>query len=159
MMAGGTGLGFVLNNMNIFGQEIAGRERFGITTALMQSTRMVGGMLGTTLIGTLVTHNYAAGVAATLQRLAGPLAPNWTSRLDDPQILVDAAAQTRLVADLAHSNLSAPDLLEACRTVLVGSIHIGLLLTALAGLAAIFVVRKLRHIVLHTRPSLPLPSE
>ncbi len=52
-MAGiGIGLGFVLNNLNVFGQEIAGRERFGITTALLQSTRMVGGMLGTSVVAT-----------------------------------------------------------------------------------------------------------
>ena len=157
MMAGGTGLGFVLNNMNIFVQDLAGPKRFGITTALMQSTRLVGGMLGTSLIGTLVTHNYASGVSATLNQLAGPaLAERWGSRFNDPQILVDAAAQTRLLSDLAATGLSGTDLLEACRAILVGSIHIGLLITAVAGLAAVFIVRKLRHIVLHRKPEMAL---
>ncbi len=54
MAAVGVGLGFILNNLNVFGQEIAGRERFGITTALLQSTRMVGGMLGTSIVATVV---------------------------------------------------------------------------------------------------------
>ena len=157
MMAGGTGLGFVLNNMNIFVQDLAGPKRFGITTALMQSTRMVGGMLGTSLIGTLVTHNYAAGVSATLAQLAGPaLAERWGARFNDPQILVDAAAQTRLLSDLASTGLSGTDLLEACRSILVGSIHIGLLITAVAGLTAVFMVRKLRHIVLQRKPEMAL---
>ncbi len=159
MMAGGTGLGFVLNNMNIFGQEIAGRERFGITTALMQSTRMVGGMLGTTLIGTLVTHTYASGVAAAFKNLPGAEpASRWMARFDDPQILVDPASQNRLLSELAHTALSGPDLLQACRAVLVSAIHTGLLLTAAAALAAVLMVHKLRHIVLHKRLSTPLTA-
>src|SRR6201999_3464743 len=52
------GLGFILNNLNVFAQEIAGRERFGITTALLQSTRMVGGMLGTSIVATIVNRRY-----------------------------------------------------------------------------------------------------
>jgi len=157
MMAGGTGLGFVLNNMSIFVQELAGRERFGITTALMQSTRMVGGMLGTTLIGTLVTHRYASGVAASLTQLAGPVsAERWGRRFDDPQILVDTASQSRLLDELAHSAVSGPALLEACRSVLVSAIHLGLLMTALAALIAVLMVRRLRHIVLHKRSTTPL---
>src|SRR3954453_20826910 len=39
-------------------QELAGSQRFGITTALIQSTRMVGGMFGTALVGMLVTRVY-----------------------------------------------------------------------------------------------------
>jgi len=162
MMAGGTGLGFVLNNMNIFVQEIAGRERFGITTALMQSTRMVGGMLGTSVIGALVTHHYASGVSATLARLGGAQAPTLRTRLIDPRLLVDPTAQQSLLSDLAHTDhalMSGAALLETCRTILVSAIHVGLLLTALAGLAAVFIVRKLRHIVLHTRASVPPPME
>jgi cyanate permease len=38
MGAVGIGLGFILNNLNVFGQEIAGRERFGITTACRTTT-------------------------------------------------------------------------------------------------------------------------
>lgn len=165
MMAGGTGLGFVLNNMNIFVQEIAGRERFGITTALMQSTRMVGGMLGTSVIGALVTDHYASGVTATLKRLGGAPALAWRARVTDPRLLVDAAAQQSLMTDLAHASLpgsaafTGPALLDACRTILVSAIHVGLMLTALAALAAVLLVRKLRHIVLHRRSSVPPPTE
>jgi hypothetical protein len=157
MMAAGAGLGFVLNNMNIFVQDLAGPKHFGITTALMQSTRMVGGMLGTSLIGTLVTHNYRAGVSATLVQLAGAAqAQQWGPRFDDPQILVDPAAQVKLLAELGPSGLSGTDLLAACRAILVGSIHIGLLMTAVAALGAVFVVRKLHHIVLHKKPETAL---
>ena len=64
MGAAGVGLGFIFNNLNVFAQELSGRARFGITTALIQSTRMVGGMLGTATIGTLVSRSLARVVAS-----------------------------------------------------------------------------------------------
>jgi EmrB/QacA subfamily drug resistance transporter len=63
MGAAGVGLGFIFNNLNVFAQELSGRARFGITTALIQSTRMVGGMLGTATIGTLVSRSLGRVVA------------------------------------------------------------------------------------------------
>jgi MFS family permease len=61
MAVAGVGLGFIFNNLNVFAQELSGPTRFGITTALIQSTRMVGGMLGTATIGTLVSRSLALG--------------------------------------------------------------------------------------------------
>ena len=61
MGVAGVGLGFIFNNLNVFAQELSGPARFGITTALIQSTRMVGGMLGTATIGTLVSRSLALG--------------------------------------------------------------------------------------------------
>jgi hypothetical protein len=61
MGAAGVGLGFIFNNLNVFAQELSGPTRFGITTALIQSTRMVGGMLGTATIGALVSRSLALG--------------------------------------------------------------------------------------------------
>src|SRR6201996_7516783 len=42
MVIAGLGLGFVLPNLTIFAQQTAGREHFGIATALLQSLRMIG---------------------------------------------------------------------------------------------------------------------
>ena len=81
----GIGLGFILNNLNVFGQEIAGRERFGVTTALLQSTRMVGGMLGTSIVATIVNHRYAAGVGDALAVLGAPGAARWQPQIADPR--------------------------------------------------------------------------
>ena len=63
MGAAGVGLGFILNNLNVFAQELSGRARLGITTALIQSTRMVGGMVGAATIGTLVSRSLARVVS------------------------------------------------------------------------------------------------
>ena len=146
-MAGiGIGLGFVLNNLNVFGQEIAGRERFGITTALLQSTRMVGGMLGTSVVATIVQHHYRDVITRTIRILGEPQASTWLPRFDDPRILIDGALRAKLLTDLKPSGLDGPALVESARGVLVQSIHIGVLLTAVAALSAALIVRRISHI-------------
>ena len=69
MLCGGLGLGFVMPNLTVFGQQAAGREHLGIATAMLQSLRMVGGMIGTALTGTLISHLYRGGVQAALDEL------------------------------------------------------------------------------------------
>ncbi|MDB5764895.1 MAG: hypothetical protein JWQ21_3890, partial [Herminiimonas sp.] len=86
MLLGGLGIGFVNPNLMVFSQAAAGRELLGIATAMQQSLRMVGGMLGTALIGTLVSHYYASSIGTALNRTH---AGQWTSAFADPQILVD----------------------------------------------------------------------
>jgi EmrB/QacA subfamily drug resistance transporter len=150
MGCGGVGLGFVLNNLNIFGQEIAGREHFGITTALMQSTRMVGGMLGTALVGMLIERGYASGVADILDTLTGPLQrQHWIGRFSDPQVLVDASTRDALLAEFGHSGVNGAQIIELSRQVLVGAIHTGVLVTAVAVVAAILLVRRIPDLQLH----------
>ncbi|WP_429314823.1 MFS transporter [Paraburkholderia sp. GAS448] len=146
MAAVGIGLGFILNNLNVFGQEIAGRERFGITTALLQSTRMVGGMLGTSIVATIVNRRYLAGVEDSLRVLGEPAASTWLPHLSDPRILIDETLRDSLLAHLAKAGLNGAGLVDAARHVLVQSIHIGVMLTGGAALVAAFVVRRIAHI-------------
>jgi EmrB/QacA subfamily drug resistance transporter len=146
MSAVGIGLGFILNNLNVFGQEIAGRERFGITTALLQSTRMVGGMLGTSIVGTIVNHRYAAGVGDALAVLGAPQQAHWLPQLADPRVLIDPVLRAGLVAQMKTAGLDGAGLIEAVRRVLVDSIHLGIGLTGVAALAAALLVRRIAHI-------------
>ncbi len=146
MAAVGIGLGFVLNNMNVFGQEIAGRERFGITTALLQSTRMVGGMLGTSIVGTIVAHHYASVVTRTISVLGAGAAAQWQPRFADPRILVDEALRDTVLRELTAAGLDAPALFDAARDALVQSVHIGVMLTGVAALVAALLVRRIGHI-------------
>jgi EmrB/QacA subfamily drug resistance transporter len=146
MGAVGIGLGFILNNLNVFGQEIAGRERFGITTALLQSTRMVGGMLGTSIVATIVNRRYLAGVEDSLRVLGEPVASTWLPHLSDPRILIDETLRDSLLAQLSKAGLNGVGLVDAARHVLVQSIHIGVMLTGCAALVAAFVVRRISHI-------------
>jgi EmrB/QacA subfamily drug resistance transporter len=146
MSAVGVGLGFILNNLNVFGQEIAGRERFGITTALLQSTRMVGGMLGTSIVATIVNHRYAAGVGDALAVLGAPLQARWLPQLADPRVLIDPALRDGLVAQMKAAGLDGAGLIEAVRHVLVDAIHLGIGLTGVAALGAAILVRRISHI-------------
>ncbi len=72
MVIGGLGLGFVMPNLTVFAQQTAGREHLGIATALLQSLRMIGGMIGTALTGTLSAHLYASGVRSRSRTTTRP---------------------------------------------------------------------------------------
>jgi EmrB/QacA subfamily drug resistance transporter len=152
-MAGiGIGLGFILNNLNVFAQQIAGRERFGIATALLQSTRMVGGMLGTSIVGTIVQHHYREMVAGTMRVLGASASSTWLPRFADPRILIDPVLRAKVLAELLPTGLDGPALVEGARGALVQSIHIGVMLTAVAALSAAFIVRRVAGITFRRVP-------
>lgn len=139
MLCAGLGLGFVLPNLTVFAQQTAGRSHLGIATAMLQSLRMVGGMVGTALVGTLVTRSYTAGVTASL---ASANASDWASKMTDPQILIDKVAQAELLTHLHKAGHNGALLLEQARVSLVSAIHLGLLLAAVAALIGIWRVRR-----------------
>lgn len=146
MLTGGIGMGFIFNNLNVFGQELAGRGRFGITTAVIQSTRMVGGMLGTALIGTLVTRAYVARVPGAVSSSLGNLPTSLVNKLQNPEILVDRHGAETL---LNHLGNAAALLMPVLRRVFVSSIHLGFAVTAVAAVAAIWQVRRISHMRFH----------
>lgn len=145
MLMGGLGLGFVNPNLMIFSQTMAGRELLGIATAMQQSLRMVGGMLGTALIGTLVSRHYASTMSAALNSTH---AEQWTSVFADPQILVDKAAQATLLSQLQQAGHDGAMLLAQAREALVGSINLGLAMAAVVAAIAVWRVRRVPHVPL-----------
>jgi hypothetical protein len=156
MSAVGIGLGFILNNLNIFAQEIAGRERFGITTALLQSTRMVGGMLGTSILATIVNHSYASGAADALQILGPKLQAYWLPRLSDPRVLVDASLRDAMLSELRAAGLDGGMLVDSARRLLVHALHIGIAIAGCAALCAVLLVKRIAHI--RFRGAAPVPN-
>ena len=145
MLLAGLGLGFILPNLTVFAQQTAGRANLGIATAMLQSLRMVGGMVGTALVGTLVTRSYTSGVTSAL---AAANATDWTARMTDPQILIDKAAQAELLTNLQQAGHNGALLLEQARVSLVGAIHLGLLLAAIAALFGVWRARRVPPIKL-----------
>jgi len=141
MVAGGIGLGFVLPNLTVFAQQTAGRQHLGIATALLQSLRMVGGMIGTALTGTLVNQMYSSGVH---DALAADHALQWHARLADPQILIDRAAQGGLVAELTRAG-------QAARESLVGAIHLGVAMAAVVAVYSVWQCRRVPPIALRRK--------
>ena len=149
MMLGGVGLGFVLPNLTVFAQETAGREHLGIATALLQSLRMIGGMFGTAVTGTLITHLYARGVRDALT--AGN-AMQWWPAMRDPQILVNRDAQHSLLDAFAHAGRGdGAALLELAREALVTAIHAGIAVAAVVALVALWQCRRVPHVSITRR--------
>ncbi len=135
MVIGGLGLGFVLPNLTIFAQQTAGREHLGIATALLQSLRMIGGMIGTAITGTLITHMYASGVRKRARaRQRGAL----VRRSRRSAILINHAAQASLLDQLERAGHHGTMLLEAARHALVDAIHVGLALAALVAVVSVW---------------------
>src|SRR6202000_2315570 len=66
MGASGLGLGLVAANLTIFSQQIVPRDHLGAATALLQSLRIFGGMLGTAATGALLGRLYTRGVHHSL---------------------------------------------------------------------------------------------
>ncbi|QGZ60539.1 MDR family MFS transporter [Paraburkholderia acidisoli] len=149
MIVGGMGLGLVLPNLTIFAQQTAGREHLGIATALLQSLRMIGGMFGTAIVGTMVTQLYTNGVHKALD---AEQATHWLPQLADPQILINREAQTSLVADLTRAGHHGAPLLEAAREALVSAIHLGLALAAIIALISLWQTRRVPPIKLRSKP-------
>ncbi|MFF7710353.1 MFS transporter [Pseudomonas sp. NPDC007930] len=128
VLLAGLGLGFVLLNLTVFTQTLAERQYLGIATALQQSLRLVGGLLGTALMGALVNLLYAHHVQVALAA-AGRLEA--LPQLLDPQVLMSVPAG--LAADLLH----------IARAALAQAIGTGLLLCAAAALLALWVMSRL----------------
>ncbi|POZ63310.1 MFS transporter [Chromobacterium alticapitis] len=152
MMLGGLGLGLLMPNLTIFVQQLAPRQQLGVSTAMLQSTRMVGGMLGTAVMGVVVSRQFQHGVAAMLEARHGGA---WQSWLADPQTLLNPAilAQFRLAAAAAQPEA----LLAATRLQLVDAIHLSQWLVAILLLPGLWLARKVPAIQLSSMISAEAP--
>ncbi|ARP87174.1 MDR family MFS transporter [Bordetella genomosp. 9] len=148
MLAAGLGLGFIMPNLTVFAQETAGRAHLGIATALLQSLRMVGGMIGTAVVGTMVSHSYVSGVRASLENTQ---AGRWLADLDDPQILVNPDAQAHFLQQAAASGADGASYLEAARVSLVGAIHHGQIIVLAVCILSLWLVRRVPPVRLTRR--------
>ncbi len=149
MMMAGLGIGFIMPNLTVFAQQTAGRSHLGIATALLQSLRMIGGMVGTAVVGTLVNHCYFTDVETAL----GGGAARWLPQLKDPQMLVDPQAQGRFLAQLAHHSENGASLIEAARLALVGAIHSGQAIALAVAVFALWCVRRVPPVRLAAPPA------
>ncbi len=131
MGVSGLGLGLVAANLTIFSQQIVARAHLGAATALLQSLRTFGGMLGTVMTGALLSHLYANGVHRSLDSYQ---ATQWFKSFASPELLVDRAEQAALIARLVNAGHAGTMMMNAARSALVTSIHVGLTLAAAAAL-------------------------
>jgi len=137
----GVGLGFVMPNLTIFCQEIVGRSRLGIATAILQSTRMIGGMLGTAVIGSVVSHFYVERVRQL--DVSGFGKGNWLGRLEDPQVLVNPQVQSEFVGMLQRQALHGETFILHAREALVWGVHAGFVLAVLMAVLSLALLLRL----------------
>jgi len=143
MVTGGLGLGMLLPNLTLMAQYSTPRTQLGVVTAMLQSMRMVGNMLGTALAGALISTLYAAKTNAMLKLHRSE---QWSSWLDDPQILVDRAKAAKFTG---LAGLDANALLMGSRDALITAIHDSQWLISVLLLLAFFLVRRIPPISIH----------
>ncbi|RFU49691.1 MFS transporter [Paraburkholderia sp. DHOC27] len=134
MGASGLGLGLVGTSLTVCSQQIVSRDHLGAATALLQSLRTFGGMLGTALTGALLGHLYTMGVNRSLDSYQ---AAQWFKSFASPEVLVDRADQAALISRLVSAGHAGDAMMSAARSALVDSIHVGLTVSAVAALAGL----------------------
>ncbi|NAT39351.1 MFS transporter, partial [Pseudomonas syringae pv. actinidifoliorum] len=143
ILLAGLGLGFILLNLTVFTQTLAERQFLGIATALTQSLRLVGGLLGTAAMGVLVKLLYIANLQRALTA-AGQMQA--MQRLADPQTL------------LQHSPADVDATLLLARTALAQSVGTGLLICSALGVLALVVLYRLPRVTLYQAPRTAIPA-
>lgn len=103
MLLAGGGLGFVLLNLTLFTQTLAKQRHMGIATALLQSLRLAGGLLGAAVMGASVTFFYQHFL--WLHSASLPTAS--LALLQDPQTLLKSVTVSPQVQDAARDALSS----------------------------------------------------
>jgi len=137
----GVSLGFQLPNLTLQMMGVAGRKNLGVGSALIQSTRMIGSMIGVGVASILVNLLYARQIGTALTQ-SGVTDAAVIKLLSSPQILI--REQDRVVLlDLAQRlGLDVTPLLEAAREGLIRWVHSAFLVCAvIAGLSICISLR------------------
>ncbi len=131
----GLGVGCIMPNLTVFAQEIVGRSMLGIATAMLQSMRMVGGMLGTAVVGTLINYQYGEAIRTQLSALPSRLVES----LQDPQVLMSADQQAQF---LEQAGQDGQMYLGLARDALAHAVNMGMAVTLVLIVWCFYWVRK-----------------
>jgi len=134
----GMSLGFQLPNLTLQMMAVAGKKNLGVGTALIQTTRMIGSMLGVGIAGVIVNARYALDVGEALQAL-----PVKDATLDalmrSPQVLIREADQATLQVLAGKLGFDPAPLLDQARQALVSGIHTGFVFCAVVAALGIAI--------------------
>lgn len=120
MALGGLGIGLLLPNLTLVVQASAAKTQLGIATAMLQSMRMVGSMLGAAVIGSIISSQYTAKIHALLvSKNATQLAPS----LHNPQLLFSHEKSAQFLQSTPFSQSEGLQLLSGAREALVYAVH------------------------------------
>jgi EmrB/QacA subfamily drug resistance transporter len=129
----GLGLGFLLPNLTVQMQIAVARADIGAASALVQSMRMLGSVVGTTVVGAIVLQTYHTGLHGITEAM--PAASSVMTQLADPKILVESSVGTAIAGQGWA--------LAAARKLLAAGVDRGVLLTLIVALTGLEVMRRL----------------
>jgi EmrB/QacA subfamily drug resistance transporter len=145
----GLSLGFQLPNLTLQIIEVAGRRHFGVASALVQSTRMIGSMVGVGLASIAVDAVYARAIGAALARYR--VSDDRLVRLlASPQLLIRDQDREAMLQAARSLGVDPAPLLDAARQGLASGTHAAFVLCALT--AALCVAISLKLPQLDMRP-------
>ena len=144
----GLSLGFQLPNLTLQMQAAVQRHDLGVASALIQTSRMIGSMVGASLAGLIVTRGFNRHVAEALA--SAHIHDAQTQALfATPQVLVRAADQAALSHLALQQGFDMTQLLDQARLGLVGGIHYAFLGCTLVVLVSLIISLRLPRYVLH----------
>lgn len=146
MMCGGLGIGLILPNLTLIVQSSALRNQLGVATAMLQSMRMVGSMLGTAIIGSFISHQYVSKVNHVL---AATHASQLTSWLDDPKILFSRELSERFTKAMPKLEHDAMYFINSAQHALIDAVHESQLLIAALVILVFWLVYHIPKINVH----------
>jgi EmrB/QacA subfamily drug resistance transporter len=120
MALAGLGIGLILPNLTLIMQSSAPRQQLGVATAMLQSMRMIGSMLGAAIVGSLISNQYIAKVNAML---ATNNASQWAPWLDDPQILFSHELADKFIQHMPQMEARAAFYLAEAQHALIKAVH------------------------------------
>jgi len=120
MMLCGLGIGLILPNLTLIVQNSALRKQLGVATAMLQSIRMIGSMLGTAIIGSFITKQYASKINNTLDVNNARELASW---LDDPKILFSHEYAGKFMKTMPKLEQDAAFYLSSAQYSLIEAIH------------------------------------
>lgn len=120
MALGGLGIGLLLPNLTLIVQASTAKTQLGIATAMLQSMRMVGSMMGAAVIGSIISSQYTLKIHSLL------IINNSTqleSSLNNPQILFSHEKSEQFLHLLQLNRNEGLHLLANAKEALVNAVH------------------------------------
>jgi EmrB/QacA subfamily drug resistance transporter len=132
----GAGLGLTMLTMLIAVQQSVERSQLGIATSLNQFSRSIGGAIGVTVMGVVLSAGLAAQLNQAAQNPDSPITIEDAEQFaSNPNALIDPQAQNSLPAGALEI------LQEAMASALHNVFWVGTLLAALALIVSLFLPR------------------
>ena len=120
MALGGLGIGLLLPNLTLIVQASAAKKQLGIATAMLQSMRMVGSMMGAAVIGSIISSQYTSKIHSLLTMKNST---QFESNLDNPQILFNKEKSEQFLHLLQLNRNESLHLLAYAKEALINAVH------------------------------------